>query len=388
MGVEFRLGRQDHKKVEDFLAREPEGVSAIVLDTKMGPHQSGAAEAARDGGMEVLFDPATERLCDIGFELPGLPYYPERPYDVDALAAQADARTRLVAGVIQAHPETVTVATPPHFYAHDERSAALNVTLAEMTRHHTDLPVRATLVLARTYGVKNADALAAEYRAAEIRQIELRLSPFGGDDESVAKIRSGFKIVDSFRAAGISVVLGLSGNVGQTAVALGHAAGYSVGVGMREHVNHAGTVASQKRPPKEPAPGDEDKAGGVAVAGIYLPGAAATVPRKLGKILLAHTDIRTKIGCRIGACGSSVAGPGIDPRTHYLHARAAEMATLIDQPAAAWRAKAETDRLRRAVEVRQLINERYLPEGATPLKVRTLKSLLDDIREERATLIA
>lgn len=387
MGVEFRLGRQDHKKVEDFLARKPEGVSAIVLDTKMAAHQSGAAEAARDAGVDVLFDPATERLGDIGFELPGLAYDPGRPYDVDALAADANARARLVARVIDAHPETVSIATPPSFYVHDERSAALNVTLAEMTTHHTDLPVRATLVLARTYGVKHPAALAAEYSEAGVRRLELRLSPFAGDDESVAKIRSGFKIVDTFRDAGINVVLGLSGNVGQTAVALGHAAGYSVGVGMREHVNHASTISSQKRLPKEPEPGVEDKTGG-AVAGIYLPGAAATVPRKVGKILLAHTDIRTKIGCRIGACGSSVAGPGIDPRAHYLHARAAEMVTLLGQPAAAWRAKAETDRLRRAVEVRQLINERYLPEGATPLKVRTLESLIDDIREERAALTA
>jgi hypothetical protein len=388
VGVEFRLGRQDHKKVEDFLARKPEGVSAIVLDTKMAPHQSGAAEAARDADVAVVFDPGTERLCDVGFDLTGLPYYPDRPFDLDVLAADASARAWLVASVVEAHPETVTVMTPPHFYVKDERSAALNVNLAEMTTHQTDLPVRATLVLARTYGVKHAAALAAEYRAAGIGRMDLRLSPFGGEDESVAKIRSGFKVVDAFRDAGIDVVLGLSGNVGQTAVALGHAHGYSVGVGMREHVNHAGTIATQKRPPKEPAPGNEETKGGVAVAGIYLPGAAATVKRDLGKTLLGHTDIRTKIGCRIGACGSSVAGPGIDPRTHYLHARAAEMTALLGQPAAAWRAKAETDRLRRAVEVRQLINDRYLPEGTTPLKIRTLESLIDDIREERATLTA
>jgi hypothetical protein len=388
MGVEFRLGHQDHKKVEDFLARKPRGVSAIVLDTKAAPLQSGAAEAARDAEVEVLFDPATDRLCDIGFDLTGLPYYPSRPYDIDALAADADARTRLVAGVIEAHPETVTLVTPPHFYVSDDRSAALNVDLAETARQHTDLPVRATLVLARAYGVKRAANLAAEYRDAGISRLELRLSPFGGEDESVAKIRSGFKIADAFRAVGLDVVLGFSGNVGQTAFALGHVSGYSVGVGMREQVNHARTISQQKRPPREPEPGEEDKKGGVAVAGIYLPGAAATLPRASGKDLLRHSDIRTKIGCRIGACGSSVAGPSIDPRAHYLHARAAEMTTLMDQPALAWRAKAETDRLRRAVEVRQLINDRYLPEGATPLKVRTLESLIDDIREERAARTA
>jgi len=33
VGVEVRLGHQDHKKVEDFLPRSPAGVSSVVLDT-------------------------------------------------------------------------------------------------------------------------------------------------------------------------------------------------------------------------------------------------------------------------------------------------------------------------------------------------------------------
>jgi hypothetical protein len=51
MGVEFRLGGQDHNKVEDFLAHHPSGVHAIVLDTKAAKHQQAAAEAAVDAGV-------------------------------------------------------------------------------------------------------------------------------------------------------------------------------------------------------------------------------------------------------------------------------------------------------------------------------------------------
>lgn len=90
VGVEFSLGRQDHKKVEDFLSRSSAGVSSIVLDTKAARHQSGAAEAARDAGIDVIFDPQTDRLCDPGFDLPGLAYY--RPGLV--LPAGADVRHR------------------------------------------------------------------------------------------------------------------------------------------------------------------------------------------------------------------------------------------------------------------------------------------------------
>ena len=179
MGVEFRLGRQDHRKVEDFLSRQPAGVSAIVLDTKAARHQRGAAEAAHAAEVDVLFDPATERLTEPGFELEQLPYCPNTPYDLNVLAGNAADRATLVTRVVYAHPETVTIVTPPHFYVYDDRSAHLNVALAEATIHETDKPVRATLVLSRRYGVTSAQQLAADYWQAGIRHIELRISPLG-----------------------------------------------------------------------------------------------------------------------------------------------------------------------------------------------------------------
>lgn len=74
MGLEFRLGHQDHHKIEDFLARRPDGVSAIVLDAKAAPHQRQAADVAAAQGVDVLYDPATERCVASGFNLPGAPY--------------------------------------------------------------------------------------------------------------------------------------------------------------------------------------------------------------------------------------------------------------------------------------------------------------------------
>lgn len=191
-------------------------------------------------------------------------------------------------------------------------------------------------------------------------------TPLGGDDESVAKIRSVFAIADAFTQAGIDVVLGQSGNIGHTAVALGHVAHYSVGVGLRERVDHAAAISRQKAPDKLIDSEEQGNRCG-AVAGIYLPGPAATLGRRAGARLLGNTDIRTRIGCRIGKCGQSVNGPAADPREHYLPARAAEMATMLDKPAP-WRATGEIDRLRHAAELRDLINSRYLTAEVRPLK--------------------
>jgi hypothetical protein len=253
--------------------------------------------------------------------------------------------------------------------------------LAEETVQRADKPVRASLVIARKYAVGVAERLAAEYAQVGVRAIDLRLTPFGGEDESVSKIRSAFTIADAFMTAGVEVVLGRSGNIGQTAVALGHAAHYSVGVGMGEQVNHAAAISRQKHPRVADDDGDDSPRG--ALAGIYLPGPAATVGRRAGAALLDNTDIRTRIGCRLGGCAQSVRGPAGDPRDHYLHARANSMAELLTRPAP-WRANAERDRLLRAVELRDLINRSYLSDTVNPLKTRTLRSLLDDIAGEQA----
>lgn len=253
----------------------------------------------------------------------------------------------------------------------------------EATRHETGKPVRAVVVLNRQFGAEVAAELAGEYVRAGISDIELRITPLGGDDESVRKIQSVFAIAAAVTAAGLTVTLGYSGNIGQAAVALGHVAHYSVGIGMREQVNHAGTIARQKAPPRAAgADGGEDRPRG-ALAGIYLPGPAATVGRKPGALLLAKTDIRTRIGCRLGTCGHSVEGPTRDPRAHYLHARADEMSQLLARPAR-WRAATEIDRLRRAVELRTVINEHHLTDGLTPIRTRTLTSLINDIEVEQA----
>ena len=55
-------------------------------------------------------------------------------------------------------------------------------------------------------------------------------------DEGVRKVRSAFAVLQAFSDAGLTVTAGLSGNIGQVALALGHAGHYSVGIGMRERV--------------------------------------------------------------------------------------------------------------------------------------------------------
>lgn len=384
MGVGFHLGYTDQHKVEDFIARGVRGVDSITLHAKSARYQRAAAEAAREAGIDVLYDPRTERMADLDPEgqLTGLAAFAGQ-LDIDALASSGRLRSELVDRVLHAHPPQVTIVTPPGFFVDSERTARLAVDLAEATRLVTELPVRPVLFLSSRLSSGNQATLAGELVAAGIQEVDLRVSPFSGENDSVRKIRQTFATVDRFRDAGLSITLGHSGNIGQVAVALGHATGYSVGIGQNEHVDFKGTLRRQVNPPKKKRDEYGKAVGGGSWEGIYLPGLAVTVSRRVGEALLDHSDIRTRIGCRIDDCAAALKGPLNNSKVHYLHARAAEMEALESRPQQ-WRAKIETDRLTRALELRTLINEKYRRDGEAVLKTRTLASLLDGIREEQA----
>lgn len=376
MGIQFRLGTGDHKPVEDFLVRDHAGATAITLDTKAARYQSDAAAAAMDAELDVYWEPATERLTTAGYGLEKYPLWSGAPYSIDLLATDASRRHKLVEDTIATHPTEVTHVTAPHFYVANDRAAHLNIDLAERARLQADKPARAILTLSTRAIPQLTIDLAAEYAAAGIDRVEIRLSPFGGDDESLRKIRSAFTFVHTFHERGIHVTLGQSGNIGQAALALGYIDAYSVGIGMLEKVNHSQVVARHRREPKP----DKDQGG--AAAGIYLPRLAATVPTAAAKDLLHNTDIRTRIGCRIGKCRDSVIGPLDDRRGHYLHARAAEVAALLARPEP-WRGAMEVDRLTEAIQLRDRVNEHYLNASVHQLKTRTLHSLVDQIHDQQ-----
>lgn len=256
MGVEFRLGRGDHKKVEDFLIGDTAGVSAVVMDARWRNVQGGVVEAARDAGVDVFIDPMTDRLTVPGLSVATLPYAAAGPLDVDVLATSGSDRSELVRQVIDIHPAGATAVTAPHVFVTDQRSAELNLALAQETVQEQDSPVRAVVVLSTKYPQDRVAELAAEYARLGLARLELRLSPFGGEELSARQIRRGFDRLRAFTDAGVTVAAGWSGTVGQTAVARGAAVHYSVGLGLLESVDHRMALTDQQKPRRVSADGD------------------------------------------------------------------------------------------------------------------------------------
>jgi hypothetical protein len=386
MGIEFHVGRTDHHTVEDFLGRDHDGVSAINLDAKNASHQDAVAEVAHSESVPVYLDPRTNRLEHPGLRLEQIPGFKVGGYNVAELAASLGERQRLTDSVLAAQDGLVSVVTPAYFFGHDERSRNLNLDLAETAQSMTDLPIRPVVTLKSRVHADVVGTLADDYARLGFDRVDLRFSPLGGEKDSISKVRAVFAAAHQFSKAGLSVTLGHAGNIGQVAFALGHAAAFSSGVGMGEQVNLAADYKRQNQPPRLGEDGRPKRGG--QWEGVYLPGLAMTLKKSRATALLEHSDIRTRIGrCRIGACSNSVTGPTTDHRSHFLHAKASEIAHLQNTPPT-WRVEAEMNRLRRAYELRELVNREYRKLKEPVLQTRTLTSLLDEIGETRKSAVA
>jgi hypothetical protein len=382
MGIEFRLGRQDHKKVEDFLATEPPNVDAIWVEAGNVTLQAAVIEQAIAKGVRVLVDPMTERLTDEGYSPATIPYAKDGPLDLGRLARSAAHRGRLIEAVLDLQ-DPGSHFTPPHFYVADTASAELNVALIAGTIEEAKgYDVRAILLAGRKYLAEAGVAanLAQRYADVGVTSLDLRLTPLGTDDDGARKIRTAYDIMAAFRREGISVTLGSQGLLGQTALALGIVDGFSTGIGMRQSINHGSAMAVQRKPK------DDSAEFFAPQPGIWLPGAEVTVLRRVAALLLDDRSIRSRLACHIDSCATEITGPLKDPRTHYLHSRCSEVAALLSRPAP-WRAAQEETRLRRAIEMRNIVNT-HLPEmigevKVYPIKTRTLEVLVAELEERQ-----
>ncbi|MEX0750063.1 MAG: hypothetical protein WD359_04565 [Dehalococcoidia bacterium] len=187
-----------------------------------------------------------------------------------------------------------------------------------------------------------------------------------------------FEILEAFKLAGIRVSLGFQGDIGQTALALNVVDAYSTGIGYRERFDHSGVMSRQRR-----LTGQAKPSGG-PTAGVFLPLAEGTVPRRLAQALYSDESIRTRLACDLGGCAKQIDAPVNDPRAHYLHSRASRVEEILRYPPA-WRPSHERDRLRTAIEFRERLNAHQLPTYTRKFKTqekigtRTMNALLTQV---------
>jgi len=377
MKIDFRLSRNDHRVIEDFLAQRPEHVGALVVEAPNLERQAAAIELARSVGVEVVVELHTERLAFEGFEVDHLDYVDHLPLNPAELVEES-ARTEFVKRVVAVQDPYATQITAPSFHADSRELLSLNLRLADATATAADQnrPIRAVLSTTRSLLVEQGPSIVgARYRAAGVGVIDLRISPLGGDDEGPAKIRSVLQLAETIRGSGLHVTLGHQGVIGPVALALDAVDSFSVGVGQREQYNFRGLIASQRRSASGDRGEEEDRRG--PISGIRLPALDLTAPRGLGRALIADRGIRS----RLGIVADTIEAPAGDPRPAYLQNRHHQVAALADLQNGRWRAVREVERIARAIELRQLVNSAHLPDGFRPLKIRTLSSMRGILEE-------
>lgn len=373
--IEFRLGRQDHRVVENFLADHPLGVGAISIEAPNLAFQQVAIDAARAAEVDVLVEPLTDRLVDPNFAPKGLTYWDTYPLSIPDFAA-SDARNSFVDAVMEPQLDSASVFVPPHFFVEDERTLRINLLMARrvLRVYGDDVPVRAILCVKKSFLWQRASEVARRYRGEGITSIDLRLSPLGHQEQGPIAVRRALDVVSAFGREGVVVTLGFQAHVGQAALALGLIASYSVGIGYREQFSQ----------PVVTKPREEGAALFGPKAGVYLPGTDGVVSRRVAQILYSDQSIRSQLTCSLGQCSSAIDMPIRKAPTHYLHSRTALVEELLRRPAP-WRANLERERLLRAVAFRSVVNK-HIPADATKMKTRLLETLIEELanRQEQA----
>lgn len=371
MGIEFHLGRNDHKVTEDFLTAGHRVVDGVTVEAHNVERQREAIEAAQQAGVPVRLDLLLERLTNPGFDYGPLPYVPEGGIRKQALRTNSAERSRLVHEALEFQQPVVSEFVAPHFFASDERDDELVVALAEETLQAigtSDVRVVVAANRDRLDAVDGESArnLAEGLATVGVSNVELRLSPTGDRDMSLSKLRSVFALIEIFEESIDNVVLGYQGIIGPAAIAAGVSAGFSVGVGLREKYDYSSLRQTRS--------GGDQSFG--PQPGVFLPTASSTVTKRMAAGLYKDPGIRSRLRCPYQCCKGNIEGPTADPRAHYLHSRASQLAEMLDKPIA-WRARMEQQRLHGALDTAAMVNDGHVPEDCHPIKTRTLRSLIE-----------
>jgi hypothetical protein len=371
MGIEFHLGRNDHKVTEDFLSGGHRVVDGITVEAHNVQRQQEVVEAAQRAGVSVRVDLLLERLTNPGFDYGPLPYLRDDGISNRILRTSRAERSRLVDATLEFQQPVVTQLVAPHVFASDDRDDHLVLELAEETLQTVGSSDLRVVVAANRDRLVRNDGQAARHLADSlaglgVSNLELRVSPTGDRDMSLSKVRSIFSVVADFEESIQNVVLGYQGIIGPAAQASGVSEGFSVGIGLREKYDYSSL--------RQPRLGGDSSYG--PQPGVFLPTAGSTVARRMAADLYKDPDIRSRLRCPYRCCKGNIEGPAADPRAHYLLSRTSQLTEMLDKPIA-WRARMEQQRLQGAVDTATMVNDGHVPKDSHPIKTRTLRSLIE-----------
>lgn len=373
MGVLFSLGRDDHKVVGDFIANGAGSIAGLQVTAPNRARQREVIDAARDANIEVLIDLQTEKSVVPNAPRTSVASLDAGPFDVEKLS-KLSARSALVEAAADAQIKLgATNVVLPHFYVSDKRDLDLWIDLNMLTLSHMRDAGRIRPVIAGQIrfltSVEGRQQLVRGLIQFDAQSVELRLSPLGGGHDGSPKVSHVFGLIEELQSSSVQARLGWAGAIGHSVFATGLATDFVTGVGYRERFNFRDVLASKTKtlsatPKKQYG----------AQSGVYLPSAGVTVSRKIAEALYAESALKAKLSCSIDRCAEGHDGPVRYPREHFIHSMA-EFAGNVKSLPASWRSQNELNRLRRAVDLVEFINDCAIDDVAR-LPTRTLRSLL------------
>jgi hypothetical protein len=407
MELLIRAARNDHTLIEKLCAPASAGLwsaprlpmTAVVADATVAAERDQLRKTTTASGIPYLIDPVTPLLQD---EQAGdhpwarLPFASPDRHGPESLNT-AVVQDKLVEETLDFQRELgATMLIPPYLYSakHGDGFFEINLQLLRrsaqyLARNGIDLPVVPVFAASLLeYGPQSSwaegiDRFLGVADMLNLRFVALSWSASDPGKESYAKL-AHLLAGTRHAAAGRPVIGWRQGLYGLALSAVG-ATGYETGAAQSERC-HYPNFARSRRPSVRP---DEEKSGGGG-ANVYFSTFGRSLPRSVGKALLADAKLRGSLVCTdAGCCPDGAKSMTQDWRDHAVHSRSRELRQLGQMPPSLpWRLNSIARAAERSATDARLANTVLGAAGVTqqlPEKTfRSLARVADELRTQVA----
>jgi hypothetical protein len=370
--------QHEGRTLERLLAPRDPGVDSLVLEgaiVEASYARKDPALLARlgEGRIPWAMDPQSVRFSSPRPTGPtaALPYAPSGPLDPSRMTSQVKAMVR-EALMYQAAAEPAMYMVPSLPLVRSSQAvfrtfAGIHNFAADLNGS-TDVPYRPMLATA----FPGASVLRDRYSLFERLDrtfagayvLPLQLDP---KRDSVERLVAYARFLENAQSLGMPVIAGRAGVFGLVLAAFG-ISNFDSGLGERESFSLARLSYERKTRPDGSRNGGRQRR-------VYVWQLRTIVPAQAFEELLAIKGIQGQLMCDMGECRyGGIRYPLENPREHFMHARAWELAELRNAKTTAMRVQLVSDWLRTAAERARLINRLRGELGQPSLDFEHLES--------------
>lgn len=336
LGLYFRPGRNDHKKLAEVLSMGPPRLTGAVMDASLAGRHAELRLELRQLGLEAVLDPmALELATKGGWERPALrrlKWAGEQQHEPRLLLENDHRFIEQLVEFIVAN-DYGAVISPTHYLKDGVHDAWWHADrhLTRMLRRRLDavgkaaVPIYYRLALPRTALMDQRTDIIAGLGELDVDAVWLCLHPVNARRSGPNVLTSYMELCRDLATVGVPLVAERTGFLGTILLGFNAVGGIESGITLGESFD-----AGKLLKPRPVAPGKTAYSPGPRV---YLQPLGIHLDRRDAQRFFDKPRTKSRFACQNMACCRSFEEMLADPRRHLLVARMGEVDGLSSVPA-------------------------------------------------------